>query len=197
LFRRCLGSNLSEKERSRPWLFLDPLSAPVELNHPRVLSTIMLFFMILFVYFVMSPISSFVMAMAFSFFSLVYKNQFAVVYAPSCDTKGELWTRAIRFILACLISAEFTVMGVLAIKEAAVVAPLMLPLFIGTMIVLQSYSGVISRSVISKWHHLYRPKSSSPLIVSEVKGSRALRILGVTNPLLCDRGTYNLMYLRK
>ncbi|EER00603.1 hypothetical protein Pmar_PMAR021974 [Perkinsus marinus ATCC 50983] len=94
----------------------------------------MLFFMILFVYSVMSPISSFVMAIAFSFFSLVYKNQFAVVYAPSCDTKGELWTRAIRFILACLISAEFTVMGVLAIKEAAVVAPLMLPLFIGTIL---------------------------------------------------------------
>ncbi|KAF4659558.1 hypothetical protein FOZ61_000940 [Perkinsus olseni] len=134
LLRRCLGPGLSEKERSRIWLGLEPLEAPIQLELPRVLSTVMLFFMILFVYSVMSPITCLVMAFGFSCFSVVYKNQFASVYDPSNDTGGQLWTRAVRVILGCAVAAEFTVMGVLAIKEAAVVSPLMLPLLIGTII---------------------------------------------------------------
>lgn len=132
--RRWLGPNLSDKERSRPWLGLKPLSFPMELEQPRLVSTVMLFFMILFVYSVMSPITSFVMAFAFTAFAVVYKIQYASVYDPSHDTGGQLWARAIRFIIACVVIAEFTVMTVMAIKEGAVVSPLMLPLFIGTIL---------------------------------------------------------------
>ncbi|KAF4659700.1 hypothetical protein FOL47_007476 [Perkinsus chesapeaki] len=134
LLRRWLGPNLSEKERSRPWLGLSPLSAPKVLESPKLVSTVMLFFMILFVYSVMSPITSFVMAFAFFSFAIVYKIEYACVYDPSEDTGGQLWSRAIRFIIACSIIAEFTVLAVLAIKGGAVVSPLMFPLFIGTIL---------------------------------------------------------------
>ncbi|KAF4657464.1 hypothetical protein FOZ61_006258 [Perkinsus olseni] len=134
LLRKWLGPNLSEKERSRPWLGLKPLSSPVDLEQPKLVSTVMLFFMILFVYSVMSPITSFVMAFAFTTYALVYKIEYASVYDPSNDTGGQLWSRAIRFIIACAVIAQFTVMTVLAIKEGPVVSPLMLPLFIGTIL---------------------------------------------------------------
>ncbi|KAF4711105.1 hypothetical protein FOZ62_024843 [Perkinsus olseni] len=134
LLRKWLGPNLSEKERSRPWLGLKPLSFPVDLEQPKLVSTVMLFFMILFVYSVMSPITSFVMAFAFTTYGLVYKIEYASVYDPSNDTGGQLWSRAIRFIIACAVIAQFTVMTVLAIKEGPVVSPLMLPLFVGTIL---------------------------------------------------------------
>ncbi|KAF4683024.1 hypothetical protein FOZ60_009758 [Perkinsus olseni] len=134
LIREKLGPKLTEKERSQPFFGLQPLTNPVTLDQPALLSTVMLFFMILFVYAVTSPIVAFVMAFAFACEALIYKNQYAFIYDPSNDSGGQMWTRAMRFIIFCEIVAEITVMAVLAIKEGAVASPLMVPLFIGTIL---------------------------------------------------------------
>lgn len=134
LVRKNIGPRLTEKERSQAFFGLEPLSNPVTLDQPKLLSTVMLFFMILFVYAVTSPFVSFVMAFAFACEAVIYKNQYAFIYDPSNDSGGQMWTRAMRFIIFCEIVAEITVMAVLAIKEGAVASPLMIPLFIATIL---------------------------------------------------------------
>ncbi|KAF4660508.1 hypothetical protein FOL47_007137, partial [Perkinsus chesapeaki] len=134
LVRKNIGPRLTEKEASQSFLGCSPLGIPVTLDQPKLLSTVMLFFMILFVYSVTSPIVSFVMAFAFSVMAVVYKNQYCFIYDPSNDTGGQMWTRAMRFVIFCAIVAEITVMAVLAIKEGAVASPLMVPLFVATIL---------------------------------------------------------------
>ncbi|EEQ98658.1 Sporulation-specific protein, putative [Perkinsus marinus ATCC 50983] len=134
VIRSLFGPNLTAKERSSTWLGLRPLSVPVTLDQPKLLSDVMLFFMILFVYSILSPIVSLVMLFAFLSMNVIYKHQYAHVYDPSNDTGGQMWTRAMRYILFCLIIAEFTIIAVIGIKEGKIVAPLMAPLFIMTIL---------------------------------------------------------------
>ncbi|KAF4680881.1 hypothetical protein FOZ60_012861 [Perkinsus olseni] len=134
VIRSFTGPNLTEKERNTSWLGLSPLSVPATLDLPKLLSDVMLFFMILFVYSVLSPIVSLVMLFAFLSMSIIYTHQYVYVYDPSNDTGGQMWTRAMRYVLFCVVVAQFTIIAVIGIKEGKIVAPLMAPLFIITIL---------------------------------------------------------------
>ncbi|KAF4655429.1 hypothetical protein FOZ61_007575 [Perkinsus olseni] len=134
VIRSFIGPNLTEKERNTSWLGLSPLSVPATLDLPKLLSDVMLFFMILFVYSVLSPIVSLVMLFAFLSMSIIYTHQYVSVYDPSNDTGGQMWTRAMRYVLFCVVVAQFTIIAVIGIKEGKIVAPLMAPLFIITIL---------------------------------------------------------------
>merc|ERR1719469_1467014 len=58
-FVRKFGPNLTEKEKNLVWMGMAPLSVPMEVDFPQILSDLMVYFMILFVYASISPVMSF------------------------------------------------------------------------------------------------------------------------------------------
>jgi hypothetical protein len=55
--RSFIGPSLTEKERSKPYGMLRPLSDPPEFWHAETFAQIVLYFMVLFVYAAIAPVS--------------------------------------------------------------------------------------------------------------------------------------------
>lgn len=130
--RTCIGPNLTEEERTSPYLFLNPLAVPPVFNHASALSNIVLFCMILFVYAVIAPLTSIVLLAVFPILSSAYRNQFIYIYPASQESGGRMWMSFVRTITNCLIVAQFVISCMLGIKKSAVAAPLMIPLIVLT-----------------------------------------------------------------
>lgn len=130
--RRKLGPNLTEKERNTPWMGLSPLSVPSEFAFAATQADQILFYVILFVYSVLAPISSFIMGFIFFVKAMIYRHQFIFIYPPTNDTGGQLWTRFIKLVIAAMFIGQITVFGVLSLKQGVIAAPLLVPLLIGT-----------------------------------------------------------------
>ena len=131
---RGFGPGLTAKERAAQWMGMHPLSDPGSLDQPTLLSDVLLQFVIVLSYAALSPVTCFVMAVSFGCAAVVFRHQFAFVYDPSNDSGGLLWPRAIRSILYCMVLAEVIVLSVLAFKEGAAQAPLVLPLPVATVL---------------------------------------------------------------
>lgn len=132
--RRILGPGVTDKERAAPWMGLNPLSSPGPFDQPNSLSSVMLMYVILLAYAVLSPVTCFVMAFCFGVMTVTYRNQFINIYDPRSDTAGLMWPRAIRAAVMCLVVAELMVVAVLSFKKAAGPSPLMVPLIIATIL---------------------------------------------------------------
>jgi len=130
--RRQFGPTLTEKERNSVWLGLRPLTDPGPLLSQELLrSNVVLMFMIMMVYVILSPITSFVMALAFFVMVVTYRNQFVHVYDSTVGEAGGLfWPSAMRYVLTCMVVALLTDIAVLALKQGKYQAPFMLPLLV-------------------------------------------------------------------
>lgn len=131
--RRRFGPNLTEKERSSPWMGLDPICIAQEMDFADVQANLILYYMILFVYSVLSPFTAFVMGGAFFLFSMCYRHQLLFVYSTDNDTGGQLFTRFAKLVMTCVIIAEITMFGVLSLKKGVIAAPAMIPLIVLTV----------------------------------------------------------------
>jgi hypothetical protein len=60
----------------------------------------------------------------------VYRHHFVYVYPTRPDSGGKLWINFIRILLVCILIAQFTIFGLLGLKQAKIGAPLMIPLII-------------------------------------------------------------------
>eukprot|EP00292_Cryptomonas_paramecium_P003984 CAMPEP_0113682784 /NCGR_PEP_ID=MMETSP0038_2-20120614/12881_1 /TAXON_ID=2898 /ORGANISM="Cryptomonas paramecium" /LENGTH=727 /DNA_ID=CAMNT_0000601943 /DNA_START=210 /DNA_END=2393 /DNA_ORIENTATION=- /assembly_acc=CAM_ASM_000170 len=132
--RRLLGPNVTPKERAAPWMGLNPLSSPGPFDQPNSLSSVMLMYVILLAYAVLSPVTCFIMAFCFGVMTITYRNQFINIYDPRSDTGGLMWPRAIQAAVMCLVVAELMVVAVLSFKKAAGPSPLMFPLLVITVL---------------------------------------------------------------
>jgi hypothetical protein len=130
--RRLVGPNLSEKERNTTWMCFHPLADPIEFEYGVVFGECILFYMVLFVYSVLAPVSNYFLAFCFVLLGCGYRHQFIHIYPPSRDSGGKLWTGFISIAITCMLVAEFVLLGWLGIKKAAIAATLMFPLIIGT-----------------------------------------------------------------
>jgi len=131
--RSKFGPNLTEKERNTPWLGLAPLSVPDEFGHAEALSDLVIYFLLLFVYSVMSPIMAFVQALAFGITGMVYRHQFMYIYEP-IDSGGELWAQSVKLIIASMFIAQITLFGVLGLKKSPGAVIMLMPLVIITIL---------------------------------------------------------------
>lgn len=86
--RGCFGPNLTEEERNSPWLFLNPIAVPPIFNHASVLSQVVLFCMILFVYAVIAPLTSIVLLLSFLILGSGYRHQLIYIYPPTQESGG-------------------------------------------------------------------------------------------------------------
>jgi Calcium-dependent channel, 7TM region, putative phosphate len=130
--RAHLGPNLTEKERNTPWLFFSPLAVPPVFNHASVLSDVVLFCMILFVYAVIAPLVSIFLVFALLILAAGYRHQFVYIYPSKQESGGGLWVRFVGIILNCMMVAQVTILGVLGLKKSPVASALVIPIVVVT-----------------------------------------------------------------
>jgi Calcium-dependent channel, 7TM region, putative phosphate len=66
--------------------------------------------MVMLVYAVISPVTSFVTALCFLVMGSIFRHQFVYIYPTVPDSGGKIWMSFIRTLLPCLIVAEITSM---------------------------------------------------------------------------------------
>jgi hypothetical protein len=133
--RSYIGPNLTEKERNTPFLgFLRPLACPTDFEFADVVSNGILYFMVIFVYGTMAPITNWFLAFCFVIMISGYRHQLVFNYPPTPDSGGELWIGFIGIAQTCMLIAQFALVGFLALKKATIAAPFMFPLIIITML---------------------------------------------------------------
>jgi hypothetical protein len=131
--RAHIGRRLTKKERDQEVGFLKPLSIVEKVYFSRLLSTTyLLYFMVLFVYSTISPLVNWFCLFFFLFLSSVYRYQFVFNYPNSPDSGGEIWLSFMKVLLVCILIAQVTLSGFLALKKAAIAAPLLIPLIVIT-----------------------------------------------------------------
>jgi hypothetical protein len=127
--RSKIGPNLTEKERSKPYReFLRPLSDPRDFEHAQVFANLVLYFMVIFVYAIISPIINYFIAFCFIAMGSGYRYQFISNYPSTPDSGGKLWYGFITICLSCMVIAQLTLVGLLALKKATYALPCMAPL---------------------------------------------------------------------
>ena len=88
--------------------------------------------MILLVYSCIAPLVSVVVGLCFAALGALFRHQFVYIYPRNPDSGGYLWLNFIQILTTCLLFAEITVVGMLALKKATIATPLMFPLIIAT-----------------------------------------------------------------
>lgn len=131
--RGLVGPNLTPEERSKPWFSLEPLTFVPEFDFCDRMGTLILYYMILFCYSVMSPFTSVIMCITFFLFSLGYRHHLFYLYKRS-DSGGEFFPAFLSLVIACILISEITMAGVLALKGGVLAAPLLIPLIMGTVL---------------------------------------------------------------
>ena len=132
--RSVVGPKLTEEERRTTWMGLRPLADPLQFQHAEVLSGIVFYFIVFFVYATLAPITSIFVFICFVFMGAIYRHQFIFIYPTLPDSGGKLWVQFMQIVPVSLIIAEVTIVGFLALKTAPVASSLMVPLLIITIL---------------------------------------------------------------
>jgi hypothetical protein len=135
--RGCIGPRLTEKERKKSYFGLRPLCDPKEFEHadftaqlvrelfvlhqtrfetmldtPLTLKNLLpfqvLYFMVLFVYAVISPMTPIITGACFLFMGAMFRHQFIHIYPKHPDSGGKLWANFIEIMLSCMLIAQIT-----------------------------------------------------------------------------------------
>mmetsp|Transcript_20279 Transcript_20279/g.34620 ORF Transcript_20279/g.34620 Transcript_20279/m.34620 type:complete len:394 (+) Transcript_20279:1167-2348(+) len=132
--RGRIGPNLTEKERNTTYMELHPLSDPMEFQHAEVFGQTILYFMVMFVYSTLAPIVNYFLAFCFIIMGSGYRHQFVYNYPKTPDSGGKLWVGFIGVALTCMLVAQMTLVGMLALKKAAYATPCLVPLMVITVL---------------------------------------------------------------
>ena len=132
--RSCVGPNLTDKERNTVWLGLKPLAAPGDFGFADVLSNGILYFMVVFVYGTLAPVTNWFMAFCFVIMISGYRNQLMFIYPPTPDSGGQLWIQFFGISQTMVLIAEITIFGYLTLKKATLAVPMMIPLIVITIL---------------------------------------------------------------
>lgn len=134
IVRSRIGPNLTEKERSKAYLGLNPLNEPPDFQHAVFTARLVLVFMVLFVYCVISPITPLITGVCFAFLGAMFRCQLIYIYGKRRDSGGKIWAHFVQVILSCMLIAQLTIFGLLGLKQAGHQIPLFIPLFIITVL---------------------------------------------------------------
>jgi len=132
--RRIVGPNLTKKERNSVFLMLHPLSDPWDFPGAEIFGEGVLYFVVLFVYAPIAPITCFFLLFCWLLMGSCYRNQFFYNYGKVPDSGGTMWRYFISISLGCMLIAQFTLVGMLALKKAPIQSILMIPLIIITIL---------------------------------------------------------------
>ena len=130
LVRKFVGPNLTEKERTKRWQLFSPLEDPYRFEHANVSGSVVLYFMVFFVYSCLAPVSNFFLLVMFFLMESGYRYQFYNNYPPTPDSGGQLWIGFFHILQACVIVAELTLLGFLLLKQSFYAVPFLVPLLV-------------------------------------------------------------------
>ena len=108
LIRKFVGPRLTKKERRRKFLLFRPLADPRDFEYADFASNLVLYFVVLLVYSVISPLTNYFVAICFMYMTAVFRHQFVYIYPATSDSGGKMWIKFIRIFIACLFIGEFT-----------------------------------------------------------------------------------------
>lgn len=138
LLRQCFGPRLSKAERQRPWLCFEPYNSVVDCEYAELQGYLILYYMILFCYSVMSPFTSIIMFSAFGLFSLGYRHLIFYTYGRQNDSGGQLFGDFVSLAVACIIISEFVIFVNVFLKGG--VAPaILIAILIGFTFLFKAY----------------------------------------------------------
>lgn len=132
--RSKIGPNLTEKERAKTYCGLSPLSVPDDFDHASGTAQLVLYFMVLFVYCVISPIVPIITGLCFAFLGAMFRGQFIYIYANHPDSGGKVWVYFIQIMMSCMLIAQVTIFGLLGLKQAVIQTAVLVPLLIITVL---------------------------------------------------------------
>lgn len=136
--RANLGRRLTEKERNITRGCLRPLSGVDKIYFSRLQARFPLYFLILFVYTVITPIVNWFCLALFLVVGSVYRYQFVFNYPNTPDSGGTIWLYGVRVLLACLVIAELMLIGLMSVEGERTCAYLTIPLFVVTCVFINS-----------------------------------------------------------
>jgi hypothetical protein len=132
--RRFLGPNLTPKERRRSWGPLRSLEDPPDFWHAETFAQIILYFVVLFVYATVAPVTGFFLLFCFVLMECGYRYCYIHNYPPSFETGGRLWRCFFYFTLASMVIGQLTLMGLLLLKQGYYAVPALGPLLAVTLL---------------------------------------------------------------
>ncbi len=132
--RSCIGPRLTEKEQQTTWMGIRPLSDPSEFEHANLLAGTVLYFTVYFVYATLAPITTIFMFICFALMATGYRHQFIYIYPTFPDSGGKLWVAFLRMVPVCMVIAQVTIVGMLALNKTAIASAMMIPLLIITIL---------------------------------------------------------------
>jgi hypothetical protein len=132
--RALIGPNLTEKERQTTWMGIRPLADPTDFGHADLMSIIVLYFVVYFVYAVLAPITSAFMLICFLLIGSAYRHQLVYIYPTDPDSGGCLYVQFMQLMPSCILIGEVTIVGFLALKKTPAASALMIPLLIITVL---------------------------------------------------------------
>jgi hypothetical protein len=132
--RSYVGPRLTEKEQQTTWMGIRPLSDPSGFEHANLLAGTVLYFTVYFVYAALAPITTIFMFICFALMAAGYRHQFVYIYPTFPDSGGKLWAAFFRMVPVCMIIAQVTIVGMLALNKAATASAMMIPLLIITIL---------------------------------------------------------------
>ena len=131
--RRCFGPRLTEKERGSRWGPLFSLEEPPPFRHARTFAAITIFYVIFFVYAVMTPLTSLFVLLCFVLLESGFRYHLIHNLPPSFDTGGRLWFFFLKFTLASMVVGQLTLVGVLSLRQSSFAVPVTVPLIVITL----------------------------------------------------------------
>lgn len=134
ILRYCIGPRSTERERQKSFLFLRPLADPVNFYQCTRLSVTVLYFMVLFVYTTIAPLSSFFIFMCLVIQKSCILHQLVYIYPPFPDSGGKLWMEFFRFVPLGMMISQVTILGMLSLKRAGHASIAMTPLLVTTIL---------------------------------------------------------------
>ena len=126
--RQFVGPRLTEEERRKKWKFLTPLEAPREFEHANISGSVVLYFMVYFVYCCLAPVVCCFLLVMFFLMEMGYRYQFFHNYPPTPDSGGKHWKGFLHILQGCMIVAQLTLVGFLILKQSLYAIPFLVPL---------------------------------------------------------------------
>jgi len=117
-----------------PWMSCRPLNNPRDFLFAHIYSAGTLHFMVLFVFTVLSPLISYVLAFAFFVMEVGNRNQFFYIYPSTPDSGGRIWMEFITICLCCMPIAESILLAATGLGQATGAFYMLIPLLVTTIL---------------------------------------------------------------
>lgn len=117
---------LTEEQRTSPWLGLYPLSCPETFDQSEELVNQFFIFMLILVYTPIYPLISYFGAVYFLVMGTTFRRQVLFVYDPYPNSFGVFWPKLYDFIITGLVVSQLTLIGLLGLKGSPAVAAVFL-----------------------------------------------------------------------